>query len=100
MRFILDEVFDVAKLWAELPALAEAVDFRDIAAAILEEAGKVTSGNIAPLNRSGDEEGCQWNNGVVTTPAGFPEAYRDLRGRRLGSASAVTLLTAAWVYPR
>ena len=75
MRFILDEVFDVAKLWAELPALADAVD-SDIAAAILEEAGKVTSGNIAPLNRSGDEEGCQWNNGVVTTPAGFPEAYR------------------------
>ena len=75
MRFILDEVFDVAKLWAELPALAEAVD-ADTAAAILEEAGKVTGGTIAPLNRSGDEEGCQWNNGMVTTPAGFPEAYK------------------------
>lgn len=75
MRFILDEVFDVAKLWAELPALAEAVD-AETAAAILEEAGKVTAGTIAPLNRSGDEEGCQWNNGMVTTPAGFPEAYK------------------------
>ncbi len=75
MRFILDEVFEVAKLWAELPALTEAVD-ADTAAAILEEAGKVTAGTIAPLNRSGDEEGCQWNNGMVTTPAGFPEAYR------------------------
>ena len=55
MRFVLDEVFDVAKLWAELPALAEVVD-AETAAAILEEAGKVTGDAIAPLNRSGDEE--------------------------------------------
>ncbi|MBT8769584.1 acyl-CoA dehydrogenase N-terminal domain-containing protein, partial [Metapseudomonas boanensis] len=34
MRFVLNEVFDVAKLWSELPALAEVVDV-DTAAAIL-----------------------------------------------------------------
>lgn len=50
MRFVLNEVFDVAKLWSEMPALAEVVD-ADTASAILEEAGKVTSGVIAPLNR-------------------------------------------------
>jgi alkylation response protein AidB-like acyl-CoA dehydrogenase len=75
MRFVLNEVFDVSKLWAELPGLAEVVD-ADTAAAILEEAGKVTGGVIAPLNRSGDEEGCSWTDGVVKTPAGFPEAYK------------------------
>ncbi|SFW47664.1 Acyl-CoA dehydrogenase [Pseudomonas sp. NFACC19-2] len=75
MRFVLNEVFEVSKLWAELPALAEVVD-AETASAILEEAGKVTAGSIAPLNRSGDEEGCSWNNGVVKTPAGFPEAYQ------------------------
>ncbi|MGN0922753.1 acyl-CoA dehydrogenase domain-containing protein [Ectopseudomonas mendocina] len=75
MRFVLNEVFEVSKLWAELPALAEVVD-EDTANAILEEAGKVTAGSIAPLNRSGDEEGCSWDNGNVKTPAGFPEAYR------------------------
>ncbi|SDO34441.1 acyl-CoA dehydrogenase C-terminal domain-containing protein [Pseudomonas jinjuensis] len=75
MQFVLHEVFEVARLWAELPALAETVD-ADTATAILEEAGKVTAGSIAPLNRSGDEEGCQWTDGVVSTPAGFPEAYR------------------------
>ncbi|MDH1442426.1 acyl-CoA dehydrogenase C-terminal domain-containing protein [Pseudomonas sp. GD03721] len=75
MRFVLNEVFEVSKLWAELPALAEVVD-EETANAILEEAGKVTAGSIAPLNRSGDEEGCSWDNGVVKTPAGFPEAYR------------------------
>jgi hypothetical protein len=75
MRFVLNEVFEVSKLWAQLPALAEVVD-EDTASAILEEAGKVTAGIIAPLNRSGDEEGCSWDNGAVKTPAGFPEAYK------------------------
>ncbi len=75
MRFVLNEVFEVSKLWQQLPALAETVD-ADTAEAILEEAGKVTAKTIAPLNRSGDEEGCRWNNTVVNTPAGFPEAYK------------------------
>ncbi|MCJ8170339.1 acyl-CoA dehydrogenase C-terminal domain-containing protein [Atopomonas sediminilitoris] len=74
MRFVLNEVFDVSKLWAQLPGLAEVVD-AETAAAILEEAGKVTAGSIAPLNRSGDEEGCSWTDGAVKTPTGFPEAY-------------------------
>ncbi|MDM8350815.1 acyl-CoA dehydrogenase C-terminal domain-containing protein [Pseudomonas sp. sp1636] len=75
MRFVLNEVFEVSKLWAQLPALADVVD-EDTANAILEEAGKVTAGVVAPLNRSGDEEGCSWSNGAVKTPAGFPEAYK------------------------
>ncbi|SPO64653.1 acyl-CoA dehydrogenase C-terminal domain-containing protein [Pseudomonas sp. JV241A] len=75
MRFVLNEVFEVAKLWAQLPGLAEAVD-EDTALAVLEEAGKVTSKSIAPLSRSGDEEGCHWDNGAVSTPAGFIEAYK------------------------
>ncbi|MDY7562221.1 acyl-CoA dehydrogenase C-terminal domain-containing protein [Pseudomonas sp. 10B1] len=75
MRFVLNEVFEVAKLWAQLPALAETVDAETVEA-ILEEAGKVTSKSIAPLSRSADEEGCHWNDGVVTTPAGFPQAYQ------------------------
>lgn len=73
--FVLNEVFEVSRLWAELPALAEVVD-ADTARAILEEAGKVAAGVLAPLNRSGDEEGCAWQDGVVRTPQGFPQAYR------------------------
>ncbi|MEW9901575.1 acyl-CoA dehydrogenase C-terminal domain-containing protein [Pseudomonas putida] len=75
MRFVLNEVFEVAKLWSQLPALAEAVD-QDTAMAVLEEAGKVTGKTIAGLSRSGDEEGCHWDNGAVRTPAGFIEAYK------------------------
>ena len=75
MRFVLNEVFEVATLWAQLPALADTVDAETVEA-ILEEAGKVTAKSIAPLSRSGDEEGCNWDNGTVTTPAGFVDAYR------------------------
>ncbi|MCV4284235.1 acyl-CoA dehydrogenase C-terminal domain-containing protein [Pseudomonas capsici] len=75
MRFVLNEVFEVSRLWAQLPALAETVDAETVDA-ILEEASKVCSKTIAPLSRNGDEEGCHWNDTVVTTPAGFPEAYR------------------------
>ncbi|MDH4653702.1 acyl-CoA dehydrogenase C-terminal domain-containing protein [Pseudomonas sp. JS3066] len=74
LRFVLHEVFDAPSLWARLPALAERVDV-DTADAILEEAAKVTGQLIAPLNRSGDEEGAQWHEGVVSTPTGFKEAY-------------------------
>ncbi|WP_421683469.1 acyl-CoA dehydrogenase [Stutzerimonas urumqiensis] len=75
MRFVLNEVFDAPGHWRAMPALAEVVD-AETAEAILEEAGKITAGTIAPLNRSGDEEGCHWQDGAVTTPAGYPEAYR------------------------
>jgi len=75
MRFVLNEVFEVSKLWAQLPGLAEAVD-EETALAVLEEAGKVTGKSIAPLSRSGDEEGCHWDAGAVRTPAGFIDAYK------------------------
>lgn len=75
MSFVLNEVFEAGKLWAQLPALAETVD-DETAAAILEEAGKVAAGSIAPTNRNGDEEGCTWTDGAVTTPQGFIEAYK------------------------
>ncbi|WP_223547334.1 acyl-CoA dehydrogenase C-terminal domain-containing protein [Pseudomonas sp. A-B-19] len=74
MRFVLHEVFDAPAMWARLPALADNID-TDTADAILEEAAKVTSHLIAPLNRSGDEEGAQWHEGQVTTPIGFKQAY-------------------------
>ncbi len=75
MRFVLNEVFDAPKLWQALPALAEVVD-AETADAILEEAGKITANSIAPLNRSGDEEGCRWDDGAVSTPTGYREAYQ------------------------
>ncbi|WP_020411563.1 acyl-CoA dehydrogenase C-terminal domain-containing protein [Microbulbifer variabilis] len=74
MNFLLHEVFAAEKLWTELPGLAGVVD-RETADAILEEMAKLASNTLDPINRSGDEEGCHWNEGVVTTPEGFKEAY-------------------------
>ncbi len=47
--------------------------------AILTEAGRLATDVLAPLNATGDREGCRFENGVVRTPAGFPEAYRKIR---------------------
>ncbi len=75
IRFVMNEVFEADKLWASLPALQGTVDL-ETADAILEEASKLVGGMIAPLNRAGDEEGCQWTEGAVTTASGFKEAYQ------------------------
>lgn len=79
MRFVLHEVFAAERLWSRLPALAGAVDAAT-ADAILEEAAKVTGELLAPLNRSGDEQGARWESGVVHTPDGFREAYATYAG--------------------
>ena len=42
---------------------------------VLTEAGRFSAEVAFPLNRSGDEEGCTLENGVVRTPKRFPEAY-------------------------
>ena len=73
IRFCLSEYLDPARLTA-LPGCAEMTP--DLVDPVLEEAAKLCQEVLFPLNRSGDEEGCTIENGVVRTPAGFPEAYR------------------------
>jgi alkylation response protein AidB-like acyl-CoA dehydrogenase len=47
--------------------------------AILEEGGKLASEVLAPLNASGDREGCHLENGVVRTPKGFKDAFDKVK---------------------
>lgn len=75
MQFLLFDVFQADRNWADLPEFSGQLD-RPTATAMLDEAAKLTEQQIAPLNRSGDEEGARWDNGVVSTPAGFLEAYQ------------------------
>jgi alkylation response protein AidB-like acyl-CoA dehydrogenase len=51
----------------------------DFTSAVLEEAGKLASEVLAPLNIVGDVEGCTLENGVVRTPTGFKAAYDQMR---------------------
>ncbi len=48
----------------------------DLAAAVLEEAGKFASDVLAPLNKIGDEHGIKLEGGKVTTAPGWPDAYK------------------------
>ena len=75
-RFILDEVFAAEQEWAGMAATEE-VNV-ELAEAILEEGARVTQAELLPLNLSGDAEGARFENGHVTTPKGFKEAYRVL----------------------
>ena len=52
---------------------------RDFTTAVVEEAGKVASEVLHPLNVVGDKEGCVMENGVVRTPTGFKEAFQQMK---------------------
>ncbi len=71
--FILREVLDIDR-YASLPAFADAA--MDVVEQILEEASKLASEVLAPLNVVGDKQGCVWrSDNTVTAPAGFKAAY-------------------------
>ncbi len=77
MQFVLQDVLQMSK-YSNLPGFADASD--DIVDAILEEGAKLAGNVLHPLNQSGDHEGCtRHEDGSVTTPAGFKEAYDAFR---------------------
>ncbi|MFM2318682.1 MAG: hypothetical protein RLZZ215_1303 [Pseudomonadota bacterium] len=73
MRFAYSELFNPADIQA-LTGFEEVNN--ELVETILEEAGKFCESVLQPLNRSGDEEGCQFDKGTVTTPTGFKQAYQ------------------------
>jgi len=71
----LINVLDAPACWAALPAHAE-LD-ADTVAEVLAQAGRFANEVLAPLNASGDREGCRRTpEGDVVTPQGFPAAWR------------------------
>ncbi len=74
-RFLIHEVLDFDTHYSKLPNGGEAT--RDVVDAIVEECGRFSEEVISPLYQSGDEEGCKLEDGKVTTPKGFKEAYNQ-----------------------
>ncbi|MBP9184402.1 MAG: acyl-CoA dehydrogenase C-terminal domain-containing protein [Fuscovulum sp.] len=75
MQFLLHEVLKVSA--SDVPGYAD-LD-QGFTQAVLEEAGKVASEVLAPLNAIGDREGCVLENGVVRTPTGFKAAFEAMK---------------------
>lgn len=74
IRFLLHEVFKVEEHYAGI--LGNQDVNRELIDQILEEGAKFAENELSPLNKVGDEEGCQWVDGEVKTPSGFKEAYQ------------------------
>ena len=74
MQFVLHEVLNAEQHYQAIGAEDAS---RDMVDAIMGEAAKFCEEVLAPLNQVGDQQGCQWNDGVVTTPEGFKEAYQQ-----------------------
>ncbi|KAA3628592.1 MAG: acyl-CoA dehydrogenase [Proteobacteria bacterium] len=74
MRFVIHELFGAEHLLNALPGFEELS--ADLIDAVLEEAGKLAEGLLLPLNQTGDEQGCRYERGAVTTPEGFKQAYQ------------------------
>ena len=71
--FLFNDVFDMQTLYEQVEGGDQATP--DMIEAIFAEGAKFSENELAPLYQSGDE-GCVWDDGVVTTPAGFKEAYK------------------------
>lgn len=72
MQFAINEFAGLAGV-GQLPGCEEVN--AELVDAVLAEAAKFAQEALDPLNRSGDQQGAQWRDGVVTAPAGFKEAY-------------------------
>jgi alkylation response protein AidB-like acyl-CoA dehydrogenase len=72
VKFILHDVLRIHER-NDIEGYADLTD--DMTGAIFEEAGKIATEVLLPINETGDKQGCVLENGVVRTPDGFKEAY-------------------------
>jgi 3-(methylsulfanyl)propanoyl-CoA dehydrogenase len=75
IRFAFNEVLDFSGHYGRLPG-AEEIDV-EFTEAVMAEAAKFAEDILAPLNQPADQQGCQWQDTVVTTPDGFKDAYQQ-----------------------
>ena len=85
-RFVLEQVVGLDR-YANVPGFANATP--DTVEAVLEQGGRFVADVLFPLNQSGDQEGCtRHEDGSVTTPKGFKEAYQQFVESGWGTLAA------------
>lgn len=77
INFNLFDVWQLDQYWQQQTELQELIEV-DTAKAILEEAGKICEQQIAPFSKEADQQGAQLNDGAVTLPEHYYEAYKSL----------------------
>lgn len=75
IQFVRDELLDYPSHYQQFHCGKEATP--DVVNAIMEEGARFCEEILAPLNSSGDEEGCSLEGNNVKTPSGFREAYQQ-----------------------
>ncbi|MCG8428555.1 MAG: acyl-CoA dehydrogenase N-terminal domain-containing protein, partial [Chromatiales bacterium] len=68
LQFVYHELLQANEILSPLPGFDEVSP--DLVDAILEEGAKVCEEVLQPINQSGDQEGCRFENGEVFTPKG------------------------------
>ena len=89
MQFVIDEIAGLESI-ARLPVFEEATPA--LVEAVLEQAGILANEVFSPLNQPGDEHGTRLENGVVKSPPGYAEAYRqfvDSGWQGIGKSTAI-----------
>ena len=74
--FLMNQVFNVQQNWSQIEAYQEFSE--ELVRAVVAEGGRLAATVMAPLNEVGDAHGCQLNDGEVTTPPGFKEAFAQI----------------------
>ncbi len=75
IKFVMDELLDIHAHYKKYPGFQEVTP--DVVDMVITECAKFCETELAPLNQSGDKEGCHWSDGKVTTPKGFKQAYQN-----------------------
>ncbi|MEE4217728.1 MAG: acyl-CoA dehydrogenase C-terminal domain-containing protein [Xanthomonadales bacterium] len=74
IKFVLEDVLDIHHHYQQYAGYQEATP--EVLDMVLSECARLCETELAPINQSGDQEGCHWHDGSVTTPRGFKEAYQ------------------------
>ena len=74
IKFVMEDLLDIHNHYQKFPDFQEVTP--DVLDMVLTECARFCETELAPINQSGDKEGCLWQDGHVIAPKGFKQAYQ------------------------